>query len=193
MAEWECQNSMLGQHVPMERFGASYCSKCGKLLDAEGGVQTSHTMRSHKQNQRLKEAAAGAKLRERALKEVTQNSNSEWRSAALNCLHALATGQPTLTADDVMVALEDLEVTTHETRAMGGVFRTAGWLEPTDRFVSHETRAMGAVFRTAQTQGWIEPTDRFVSSTRAKAHRGPKRPKRVWRSRITDQSSMALQ
>ena len=168
MAEWECQNSMLGQHVPMERFGASYCSKCGKLLDAEGGVQTSHTMRSHKQNQRLKEAAAGAKLRERALKEVTQNSNSEWRSAALNCLHALATGQPTLTADDVMVALEDLEVTTHE------------------------TRAMGAVFRTAQTQGWIEPTDRFVSSTRAKAHRGPKRPKRVWRSRITDQSSMAL-
>lgn len=61
-----------------------------------------------------------------------QNASDEWRAAALRELRNLAQERHLVCADDLVLRLDSLGVTTHSLNAIAGVFRTAcsqGWLQ----------------------------------------------------------------
>lgn len=85
-----------------------------------------------------------------AIDRVEEAAHEEWLDAAASAVAALAaTGRP-FTTDDVWARLEDVDVETHE------------------------PRAMGAVVRAATRDGLIARTGEFRESERVAAHRNPK-------------------
>lgn len=104
------------------------------------------------------EAGIAGEVRDQAIAVADAHADPTWRAHALDVVQALALRRPEFSTDAVWHALDE-----------------------EDGPETHERRALGGVMREAARAGWIEPTDRTVDSTRAIAHRGPKR---VWRSLI---------
>lgn len=97
------------------------------------------------------------KATEEAIKQVTENMDSEWRKAAINALKIVCQNTQTFTTDSIWRIME----------------RDFPHLTP------HEPRAMGAIMRWGVQHKWIVKTPDYVASTRPVAH---KKPTAVWRS-----------
>lgn len=100
-------------------------------------------------------AQLGAALRDEAIERVADAADDDWKEAAFLAVKRIAALRSEFTTDHVWEALQEIDVSTHE------------------------HRAMGAVMRAACTDGVIEKTDRVVPTRRPGAHR---RPVTVWRS-----------
>ncbi len=78
---------------------------------------------------------SGEQLKEEGIQKALDNANDEWKSSARQCVRILCEslgvgGQ--FSSDDVNKLLDEMEVTTHNTSAMGGIFKTMrshGWIE----------------------------------------------------------------
>lgn len=101
----------------------------------------------------------GATLRDEALDRVELNADERWILVARGILVQIATRNSRFTADDVAEKL----------------------LESVPEITTHEPRAMGAVFRWAHREKIAEPTPDYVPTRRAQGHKGPRR---VWKSLI---------
>lgn len=102
------------------------------------------------------DAERAERAREEAIDRVERHARAAWLEAALGTVRQLAVERPTLTTDDVWLALGS---------------------------APREPRALGAVMRKAEGLELIEPTNQWALSTRVACHR---RPLRVWRSRVYD-------
>lgn len=98
----------------------------------------------------------GDLLRDMGIEEGEANADEIWKAAARDAIHYVARRQYELTSEDVLDAIE-IDITTHDARALGGLMRTA------------------------QAQGLITPTMSFRKATRASRHSAPIR---VWRSEV---------
>lgn len=93
--------------------------------------------------------------KEEAIERSMGNANERWKTAALDTIVEIAQKTPSLTSDDVLAVLDRLDVKTHDTRALGGIFVQAARL------------------------GWIRKTGAYVPSKRPACH---SRPILVWES-----------
>jgi hypothetical protein len=59
---------------------------------------------------------------EQATAEVNLHADEAWKAAALDAVRSLANRQAFIVADDVWSELGNLDVSTHEARALGAVF-----------------------------------------------------------------------
>lgn len=91
-----------------------------------------------------------------AVNRVGAHADADWLSAAHRIVRRLADTRNEFTTDDVWAALDELDV------------------------VTHEPRAMGAVMRQAARGGVIVKSDRVRNSVRVECHA---RPVAVWISR----------
>ena len=95
--------------------------------------------------------------REKAIKQVDKNANTEWKDIAYSKGYELAKVKHYFTSEDVWEGLSDSDSSTHE------------------------PRAMGPVMRRLQRDGFIVATSQFTVSTSPLGHG---RPSRVWKSLI---------
>lgn len=93
--------------------------------------------------------------KEEAIERSMGNANERWKTAALDTIVEIAQKTPSFTSDDVLAVLDRLDVKTHDTRALGGIFVQAARL------------------------GWIRKTGAYVPSKRPACH---SRPILVWES-----------
>ena len=105
----------------------------------------------------LFDRAKAIEARDRAIAQVDEHANSDWKAKAADVVARVARSQGHLTTDDVWARLIHVDAETHE------------------------PRALGAIMRAAATHGIIVATDSYVQSTRVACHR---RPLRVWRSLV---------
>jgi len=103
--------------------------------------------------------ADGIAARDEAIDQVEIHADQEWSELAYRAVRWVASRMDYFTTDDVWEAL----VRYHS---------EAG---------THERRAMGAIMVRAARDGLIMATEGFRPTSRAVAHRGPKR---IWRSLI---------
>ena len=103
------------------------------------------------------DAYAAEQAKRAAQETVAAHADGEWKTVALDAVKQVAQRKREFTTDDVLAAMQDAPVWTHELRALGPVM----------------TRAAAA--------GYIRATDRFVASASVSRHRAPKR---VWSSQI---------
>ena len=106
---------------------------------------------------------AGEEARAQSLETVGAHADPVWMQHALGIAHDLSLTQAAFTADDIWEKLDDLDVETHD------------------------NRAMGAVMTEAARQGWVHRTDNTVLSRRPINHR---RPVRVWTSLVYEPSEL---
>lgn len=92
-----------------------------------------------------------------AIQRVGEHAHPEWLAEARDAVYVVALRLPQFTTDDVWDAMQDVEVTTHE------------------------PRALGAVMRAAAKEGICAPSLGYVNSRRRACHL---RPLRVWKSLI---------
>jgi len=95
-------------------------------------------------------------LKERAIKQVRDNADQDWRNTALAAVRRIALTQPEFTTDDV-------------------------WVELCETTPAHDPRAMGAVMTDAARAGICRKSDRVRPSERKECHR---RPIAIWISNL---------
>ena len=107
----------------------------------------------------IAEPSDGRAERDLAVGLVDQHAQPDWKTAVFTAIESLAHHHSDLTTDDIWqyLVVHDIDIDTHE------------------------KRAMGAVMRAAAKAGLIEATGNFRESDRAVCHRNPKR---VWRSMV---------
>ena len=99
------------------------------------------------------ELSAGQAARDKALEQVARNADIAWRNAASQVIYDLTLVKHRFTTDDIWARLAQMDVETHE------------------------PRAMGAVVKQAMKDGLIAPSEDYQMSMRAACH---SRPVRVW-------------
>lgn len=121
----------------------------GSLRDINGGSFSASVSRT-----------VDPDTKEQAIKRATNHANPEWKSAALDAIVEIASKQVCFTSDDVLGALDRLDVTTHDTRALGGILTAAARLK------------------------WIRKSGNYIPSKRPACH---SRPILIWESLIFTQ------
>lgn len=89
--------------------------------------------------------------------QVESHADEDWKEETLKIVEQLALERETFTTDDVWEMLSELDVSTHE------------------------PRAMGAIMTIAKKMRLISPTTHHILSTRPSCH---SRPIRVWKSEL---------
>jgi hypothetical protein len=92
-----------------------------------------------------------------AMDQVATNANGLWWAAACRAVKEIASKQPTLTADDVLILVES-------------------W-----GYVTTDNRALGPVMNDAKAKGLIKATGQFEPSINKRKHQSPTR---IWQSLI---------
>jgi hypothetical protein len=105
----------------------------------------------------LFDSTKAAEKRDAAVAQGLRAAHEEWKKAALAAIYGCAKRYKCFTTDQVEELLEYYGVSTHDTRALGGLMKRA------------------------EGHGWIEITDRTRPSRMPRNHR---RPKRLWNSLI---------
>jgi membrane protein involved in colicin uptake len=101
---------------------------------------------------------------DKAVARVGQAANQAWKDACYEAIKEACRRWDTFTSEDVNDILDELEVHTHE------------------------PRAMGAMMRKAQADGYCQPTSEFVPSHRTTSN---SYTKRVWKRRFIPNRSVA--
>ena len=82
------------------------------------------------------------------MQRAEDHANTEWKSAAEQCVYRYAKANPELTVNDLWDGLEGLGLDTHE------------------------HRASGPVMKACARRGWIRRTQRTIKTTRPSRNRG---------------------
>lgn len=80
--------------------------------------------------------------KQRAMRQVEEHAAKEWKSYALETVRKVTEARQEFTTDEVLAAMTDAPVWTHELRALGPVMiaaKRAGFIKPTNRFVKSES------------------------------------------------------
>lgn len=84
-------------------------------------------------------------LAARAIAQAEANAKNEWKTWASRAVWEVANMKEYFTTDDIWAFLDQIEVTTHDPRALGGIMRTVarkGWCQRDGRHV-HTKRPVG--------------------------------------------------
>lgn len=110
----------------------------------------------------IMDMADARRRRDKAIDTVEAAADSSWKEAADYAIRKVAATRTEFTTDDIWQVLHDMSIE-----------------------APREPRALGASMRRAAAAGVIEPTNRIERSARPVCHAAPKR---VWRSRVADNS-----